>query len=63
MVSAERTAAGRFSAVHRSAAQHRILDAGLALIADNGVLPGDVDDDSLRAQLLQLTRRLLAMRE
>ena len=49
--------------MHRSAAQHRILDAGLALIADNGVLPGDVDDDSLRAQLLQLTRRLLAMRE
>jgi len=54
VVSTERTAAGRFSAVHRSAAQQRILDAALALIADN---------DSLRAQLLQLTRRLLAMPE
>ena len=37
MVSAERVAAGRFSAVHRSAAQHRILDAALTLIADHGV--------------------------
>lgn len=37
MVSAERTEAGRFSAVQRSASQHRILDAALALIADNGV--------------------------
>jgi AcrR family transcriptional regulator len=35
VVSAERTAAG--SAVLRNAAQHRILDAALALIADNGV--------------------------
>jgi AcrR family transcriptional regulator len=35
VVSAERTAAG--SAVQRSAAQHRILDAALALIAENGV--------------------------
>jgi len=55
VVSADRTAAGRFSAVHRSAAQHRILDAALVLIAD--------EVDALRAQLLQLTRRLLAMRE
>ncbi len=37
MVSAERTAANRFSAVHRSAAQHRVLDAALTLIADHGV--------------------------
>jgi AcrR family transcriptional regulator len=35
VVSAERTAAG--SAVLRNAAQHRILDAALALIAENGV--------------------------
>jgi AcrR family transcriptional regulator len=37
VVSAEPSAAGRFSAVHRSAAQQRILDAALSLIADNGV--------------------------
>ena len=37
MVSAERATGNRFSAVHRSAAQHRILDAALALIADYGV--------------------------
>ena len=37
MVSAERTTDSRFSAVHRSAAQHRILDAALTLIADYGV--------------------------
>lgn len=37
MVSAERVAPGRFSAVHRSAAQHRVLDAALTLIADHGV--------------------------
>jgi AcrR family transcriptional regulator len=37
VVSAEPSAPGRFSAVHRSAAQQRILDAALALIADNGV--------------------------
>jgi AcrR family transcriptional regulator len=37
VVSAERTAAERFSAVHRSAAQHRVLDAALTLIADHGV--------------------------
>ena len=34
MVSAERVAAGRFSDVQRSAAQHRVLDAALTLIAD-----------------------------
>jgi AcrR family transcriptional regulator len=37
VVSAERVAAGRFSAVQRSAAQLRILDAALTLIADHGV--------------------------
>ena len=37
MVSAERVAAGRFSDVRRSAAQHRVLDAALTLIADHGV--------------------------
>ena len=37
MVSAERATGSRFSAVHRSAAQHRILDAALTLIADHGV--------------------------
>ena len=37
MVSAERATDSRFSAVHRSAAQHRILDAALTLIADYGV--------------------------
>ena len=37
MVSAERATDSRFSAVHRSAAQHRILDAALTLIADHGV--------------------------
>ncbi len=37
MVSAERVAAGRFSDVQRSAAQHRVLDAALTLIADHGV--------------------------
>ncbi len=37
MVSAERTADSRFSAVRRSAAQERILDAALSLIADHGV--------------------------
>ena len=37
MVSAERATGSRFSAVHRSAAQHRILDAALTLIADYGV--------------------------
>ncbi len=37
MVSAERVTAGRFSAVQRSAAQHRVLDAALTLIADHGV--------------------------
>jgi AcrR family transcriptional regulator len=37
VVSAERTAAERFSAVHRSAAQNRVLDAALTLIADHGV--------------------------
>ena len=37
MVSAERERGSRFSAVHRSAAQHRILDAALTLIADHGV--------------------------
>jgi AcrR family transcriptional regulator len=37
VVSAERVAAGRFSDVQRSAAQHRVLDAALTLIADHGV--------------------------
>jgi AcrR family transcriptional regulator len=37
VVSAERVAAGRFSDVQRSAAQHRVLDAALRLIADHGV--------------------------
>ncbi|HEX7429032.1 MAG TPA: helix-turn-helix domain-containing protein [Mycobacterium sp.] len=37
MVSAERATGNRFSAVRRSAAQHRILDAALTLIADYGV--------------------------
>jgi AcrR family transcriptional regulator len=37
VVSAERVAAGRFSAVQRSTAQLRILDAALTLIADHGV--------------------------
>jgi AcrR family transcriptional regulator len=37
VVSAEPVAAGRFSAVRRSAAQHRVLDAALSLIADHGV--------------------------
>ncbi len=37
MVSAEHATGSRFSAVHRSAAQHRILDAALKLIADHGV--------------------------
>jgi AcrR family transcriptional regulator len=36
VVSAERATVGRFSAVHRSAAQQRILDAALLLIADHG---------------------------
>ncbi len=37
MVSAERVATGRLPAVQRSAAQQRILDAALTLIADHGV--------------------------
>ncbi|HET9565133.1 MAG TPA: helix-turn-helix domain-containing protein [Mycobacterium sp.] len=37
MVSAERATGSRFSAVHRSAAQHRVLDAALKLIAERGV--------------------------
>jgi hypothetical protein len=57
VVSAERVAAGRFSDVRRSAAQHRVLDAALILIADHepfqhfltrlyGVLLGDADADA-----------------
>ena len=37
MASAGRVAGTRFSAVQRSAAQHRVLDAALTLIAENGV--------------------------
>jgi AcrR family transcriptional regulator len=37
VVSAQPVAAGRFSAVQRSAAQQRVLDAALTLIADHGV--------------------------
>jgi AcrR family transcriptional regulator len=37
VVSAERATGNRFSTVRRSAAQHRILDAALTLIADYGV--------------------------
>lgn len=37
VVSAERVSGSRFSAVQRSAAQHRVLDAALTLIADHGV--------------------------
>ena len=37
MVSAEHVAAGRFPVPVRSAAQQRILDAALTLIADHGV--------------------------
>ena len=37
VVSAERVATGRLPAVQRSAAQQRILDAALTLIADHGV--------------------------
>jgi AcrR family transcriptional regulator len=37
VVSAERATGSRFSAVHRSAAQHRVLDAALKLIAERGV--------------------------
>lgn len=37
MISAERVETGRFSAVQRTGAQHRILDVALTLIADHGV--------------------------